>query len=153
MTGCLQCHIPGSPAFDICDIQGRRYQVLEHAYQIHDDSFRAFDQDEEKRKHNEESTHNTDITYDSQVELEGESDEAQRVNAVRDPGAPTAKEVAEHEITHLPHRSWCAACVASRSRERPHKRIENREKQVCPLSYSTTASWAVTMMLKQRPFW
>ena len=51
---------------------------------------------------------------------------------MKDLGAPTAKEVAEHEITHLPHRSWCAECVAGRSRYRPHKRLHNREGTSVP---------------------
>ena len=52
--------------------------------------------------------------------------------AVKDPGAPTAKEVAEHEITHLPHRSWCAACVSGRSRDRSHRRLHHREQSSVP---------------------
>ena len=35
---------------------------------------------------------------------------------VRDPGAPTEKEIAEHSVTHLPHRSWCPICVQGRAR-------------------------------------
>ena len=66
------------------------------------------------------------------MELEGESAEAQRAHVVTDPGMPTAKEIAEHEITHLPHRSWCAACVAGRSRDRPHKRLNHRDKCQVP---------------------
>ena len=54
------------------------------------------------------------------------------MNAVRDLGAPTAKEVAEHEITHLPHRAWCAARVSGRSRDRSHKRLHNRENSSVP---------------------
>ena len=61
------------------------------------------------------------------MELEGESAEAQRAHVATDPGMPTAKEIAEHEITHLPHRSWCAACVAGRSRDRPCKRLNHRD--------------------------
>ena len=66
------------------------------------------------------------------MELEGESTEAKRPQVVKDPGTPTAKEIAEHEITHLPHRSWCASCVAGRSRDRQHKRLHGREQGSVP---------------------
>ena len=92
----------------------------ERANLAHDNCLRPFDPDEEEREYREEVKHSYDITYDPQVELEGESGEAQRAHVVKDPDTPTAKEVAEHEITHLPRRSWCAACVAGRSRDRPH---------------------------------
>ena len=35
---------------------------------------------------------------------------------------PTAQEVAEHNVTHLPYRAWCETCVASRGVDDPHKR-------------------------------
>ena len=38
-----------------------------------------------------------------------------------DPLLPTAKEVATHNITHCPYRSWCKICVESRGREDAHK--------------------------------
>ena len=42
--------------------------------------------------------------------------------AVKDPGGPTAEELALHELTHLPHRSWCPICVKARGKEDPHYR-------------------------------
>ena len=108
----------------------RPYQVHERANHVHDDSLRPFNQDEEERLESEMNGHGGDIMFEPQMEREGKSDEAERAQAVKDPGTPTAKEIAEHEITHLPHRSWCAACVAGRSRDRPHKRLNNRDCQV-----------------------
>ena len=106
--------------------------MQEPADHPHDDWFRPFDQDEEERKYSNEVKQCTDITCDPEVAVEGESSEAQRAQVVKDPGTPTPKEIAEHEITHLPHRSWCAACVAGRSRDRPHKRLHNREHGSVP---------------------
>ena len=100
----------------------RSYQVHERASHVHDDSLRPFNPDEE-----EETGCRGDISYEPQVKPKCESDEAERAHVVKDPGTPTAKEIAEHEITHLPHRSWCAARVAGRSRDRPHKRLNNRD--------------------------
>ncbi len=39
-----------------------------------------------------------------------------------DPTNPTKREIEEHEITHLPYRSWCWACVRGRGKAAPHRR-------------------------------
>ena len=44
---------------------------------------------------------------------------------VKDPSAPTPKEKEDHEITHLPHRSWCPICVKARGKEDPHYSKKN----------------------------
>ena len=49
-----------------------------------------------------------------------EEGEALRPAALRDPGAPSATEIGRHNITHMPFRAWCSACVAGRARDRPH---------------------------------
>ena len=51
-----------------------------------------------------------------------ETMEAQAALPMTDHGRPTMKEIQDHELTHLSHRSWCAACVAGRSRDRAHNR-------------------------------
>ncbi len=35
---------------------------------------------------------------------------------------PMKKKLEEHEITHLPCRSWCWACVQGRGKAAPHRR-------------------------------
>ena len=70
---------------------------------------------------------NTELSYEPQGE-----EEAQRAVGVTCPGKPTPKEIAEHELTHLPHRSWCAACVGGRSRDRLHKRLGHCEQPSVP---------------------
>ena len=52
---------------------------------------------------------------------EVESDEARAPEVLRDPGAPTQKELDEHNTTHLPFRSWCPHCVAGKAQDRPHR--------------------------------
>ena len=37
------------------------------------------------------------------------------------PQRPTAEEVLEHNVTHMPYRPWCPHCVKGRSVEDPHK--------------------------------
>ena len=62
---------------------------------------------------------------------EKESEEARAPEVLRDPGAPTPKEIEEHNVTHMPFRSWCPHCVAGKAQERPHRKQERQsEKQI-----------------------
>ena len=38
---------------------------------------------------------------------------------------PTEAEVEEHNLTHLPYRSWCRHCVRGRGKEMPHRKLED----------------------------
>ena len=49
-----------------------------------------------------------------------------------DPLLPSAKEVAEHNITHLPYRRWCKVCCEARGREDPHSRDQQGIKDGLP---------------------
>ena len=49
--------------------------------------------------------------------------EAERPRGLRDPGLPSASEIAEHNLTHLPPRPWCAACVKARGRDKHSRRL------------------------------
>merc|ERR1712155_321583 len=48
------------------------------------------------------------------------------------PLAVLKREREEHELTHLPYRSWCAHCVRGRGRSTAHKRKGDREKDETP---------------------
>ena len=52
---------------------------------------------------------------------EPESAEARPPEVLRDPGAPTQREVEEHNITHLPFRSWWQYCVSGKAQDRQHR--------------------------------
>ena len=41
---------------------------------------------------------------------------------MQDPKLPSKSEVEEHNITHLPFRSWCRHCIRGRGKEMPHCR-------------------------------
>ena len=71
-------------------------------------------------------------TFEPEETLEKQDGEAQLAIPIKDPGAPTPAEIAEHELTHLPHRSWCSACVAGRARDRPHKRSAGKDGASVP---------------------
>ena len=60
---------------------------------------------------------------DVEVELEDEVEYGSRmVKKVQDPREPIAEERAQHEMTHLPYRSWCRHCVRGRGKQMPHFR-------------------------------
>ena len=66
-----------------------------------------------------ESESTGDLLPDMEFNDEEER-EALRPAALRDPGTPSATEIERHNITHMPFRAWCSACVAGRARDRPH---------------------------------
>ena len=45
---------------------------------------------------------------------------------------PTPEEVAAHEETHLPSRSWCKYCVRGRGRSVSHHRVSGKEEEQIP---------------------
>ena len=55
--------------------------------------------------------------------------EGQEARRVSRPVQPTKEEVLQHELTHLPFRSWCAHCVRGKGRNPPHKRITKMRKE------------------------
>ena len=63
---------------------------------------------------------------------EKESEEAKSPEVLRDPGAPTPKEVEQHNVTHLPFRSWCPHCVSGKAQDRQHKKRENQDEKQIP---------------------
>ena len=49
---------------------------------------------------------------------------------VQDPRMPTREEVLEHELTHLPYRSWCRHCVRGKGKVIDHRRQGQREVKI-----------------------
>ena len=52
---------------------------------------------------------------------------AQKAKGVKAPGEPTDLEVLEHNLTHLPFRSWCKICVQSKSEQNPSRTLKTRQ--------------------------
>ena len=48
------------------------------------------------------------------------------VRVARNPGDPTDKENEEHNVTHLPHHSWCPVCVKARGKEEAHRKVREQ---------------------------
>jgi hypothetical protein len=67
-------------------------------------------------------------------ELESESIKHRTTNP---PILPTQAEVDQHNLTHLPFRSWCSACVRGRGKSIAHRRIstdDRKEEQIPTVS-------------------
>ena len=47
---------------------------------------------------------------------EEQGNEERRPKRIADPRKPSQAEVEEHELTHLPFRSWCSKCVQGKPR-------------------------------------
>ena len=55
---------------------------------------------------------------------------------MRAPQQPTPQERAEHELRHLPYRSWCTICVQSKGRQDHHKAQQSRHPVIqCDFAY------------------
>merc|ERR1712077_100698 len=63
-------------------------------------------------------------------------DEGRTPVAMPVPDGPSNHEREEHELTHIPFRSWCEHCVKGRARSRAHKR-RNPETKKEELSRAT----------------
>ena len=65
---------------------------------------------------------------DRKVESRAEVDELRKPNPAARPYTPTKAEVYEHEVTHLPYRTWCKHCVRGRGVSTPHRKGCKEEK-------------------------
>ena len=66
-----------------------------------------------------------------------DSEDARKPNVASCPREPIRQERMEHEITHLPYRSWCPHCVRGKAKEEAHNRRnseEDREGRVLSIS-------------------
>ena len=67
------------------------------------------------------------VGVDAEVDAQRREETAQlqnpRIRVLKSPGMPTAKEVEEHEATHLPYKAWCRHCVAGRGKDDYHRKI------------------------------
>jgi hypothetical protein len=63
------------------------------------------------------------------------AEEARAARPSRDPGAPTQADRDAHAATHLPFRSWCAACVQGRQHAPPHCRQKREAGEVPEVAF------------------
>ena len=58
----------------------------------------------------------------------GSSEGERQLKKVIDPLLPSKAEISEHQLSHLPYRSWCPHCVKGRAREMGHQRHPRTER-------------------------
>ncbi|CAE7357043.1 RE1, partial [Symbiodinium sp. KB8] len=58
------------------------------------------------------------IKHDAKASVSAELE--RKPHVINTPNTPTKEEVAEHAITHLPYKSWCAECVKHKVRDDRH---------------------------------
>ena len=76
---------------------------------------------------------------------EKESEEAKPPEVLRDPGAPTPREIEEHNVTHYLSDLGALIVLLGRPKIVLTRRGKIRARSRSPRSCSTTASWAVRM--------
>ena len=63
-----------------------------------------------------------------------EADEAQLAQPLSTPDQPTEQMIREHEVSHIPYRAWCTACVRGRGRTMQHRRVDHSDNLIPTLS-------------------
>ena len=87
------------------------------------------EKDDEKNTVKEECAKDKLINDESSDYESTQCEEAMAPKLIRDPGQPTQKEREEHDVTHLPFRSWCRVCLEAKGKEDPHHRVREERKQ------------------------
>ena len=78
--------------------------------------------------HVEDEYEPTELGEDEEAEMEGAGmEEGDAGSAMVFPCGPTAKMVADHNVSHLPFRAWCMACVRGRGRACGHRTVNNED--------------------------
>lgn len=85
------------------------------------------------------------------VELEDAEEECAARRVAADPGAPTAEEVEEHEVDHLPYRCWCEACVRGRGTGDQHRAGPESRVPVISFDYLLVTKAGVKLRGEAQP--
>ena len=80
-------------------------------------------------------------------EMDEDPEEARVPKVLKSPFQPTAQEVAERNLTHLPFRNWCPHCIMGKARNVSHKK--QKRDTWFRISTLATASWELRRMKKR----
>ncbi len=69
---------------------------------------------------------------ESEAPMPSDDTEAAKPKALPTPSQPTKQEIEEHNITHLPYRSWCKHCVRGRGKSHAHHQLDAESSHVVP---------------------
>ena len=61
------------------------------------------------------------------------------VKLAKSPEMPSPEEVARHEVSHVPYKSWCRSFVMGRGKSAAHRRVDAEENTGFQRSCTTTA--------------
>ena len=61
--------------------------------------------------------------------VDGDAEEGRVARGMPSPIVVSKQEKEQHELTHLPFRSWCSHCVRGRARNMMHKRDQSKEER------------------------
>ena len=83
-----------------------------------------------------------DSESDEEVEVEGTVGERikarredEKIKVMTDPRKPTEREVELHNLTHVPYRNWCPACVAAKGKDLDHRKDVKEERGLPEFSF------------------
>ena len=87
--------------------------------------------DDEEREPPADSAADVPAVPDDEMEEITMDDEEEAVHCspCKEPGQPTKREIEEHAVTHLPFRMWCPFCVQGKSKDDPHRKVEQEVKE------------------------
>ena len=73
-----------------------------------------------------------DVEADVDAQRREENAELQPpgIKVLKSSGTPTAREIEEHEATHLPYRAWCRHCVAGYGKDEYHRKVDSSGNSV-----------------------
>ena len=72
---------------------------------------------------------NDGAAAEEEEDKDEETGEGRKPISMTVPEGPSNQEREEHELTHIPYRSWCEHCVKGRARSRAHKRRDPEVKR------------------------
>lgn len=67
--------------------------------------------------------------------LKIQTEECRKLKRIGDPRKPSEQEVAEHMLSHLPYRNWCAVCVRAKGRDLDHRKEVGKDREVSEYAF------------------
>ena len=98
----------------LCDLEDRVFRQM----------MEPFDPTESE---DEQGVTNRESSAENPEENPGDGEEeAVRPKTRAPPKQPSAEEVENHMVTHLPFRDWCPHCVRGKSGSKPHRNTQQQ---------------------------
>ena len=94
----------------------------------------------------------TTVTFDEDYDVYGDTEDPK---LTKTPVTPSQQEVEDHNVNHLPFRSWCKHCVRGKSKAHPHRVNENRisEVPIVSIDYMFMSQNRLNMRKKECQIW